>query len=344
MGPASIFYKGDGLPVRVLVVTSMYPTASAPYNGTYVSDQVRGLRSAGIDVDVLFIDAHKNRLQYGTKVAPLVRKLRSTRYDLVHTHHTYSLLTVGLAKKLARSRVPVVFTNHESEITDTEHRSHTWHPTSHLRHWLPLKRFAARRADFVILVCSGLSTVLAPGVRHEIIPCGMDMEKFRPLDRDACRERLGIPSEAQMIFFSGRPAASYKGFALARATYEIVRRRLPRALLVTAGRIPYDEMPFYFNAADVVLQTSFCEASPTVVKEALACEVPLVSTDVGDTLEITDGVPYCYVCRSDPAMLADRVVDCIGHRAAGGRDQLLAKGIALDQVTARVIQVYRQLM
>jgi glycosyltransferase involved in cell wall biosynthesis len=172
----------------------------------------------------------------------------------------------------------------------------------------------------------------------------MDMEKFRPLDRAACRERLGMPSGAPIVFFSGRPAASYKGFALARATYEIVERRLPGALLVTAGSIPYDEMPLYFNAADVVLQTSFCEASPTVVKEALACEVPLVSTDVGDTREITSGVPYCFVCPSNPVELADRVLDCIGHRAAGGREQLLAKRIALNQVTARVIEVYRQLM
>jgi len=329
--------------VHVLVVTSMYPSASSPWLGAFLPDQVHGLQAAGVDVDLLVIDPRKTRLDYALKVAPLVRKLRSRHYDLVHTHHTYSLLAVGLARRLARLSVPIVLTNHEAEITDTEHQTRTWHPTSYLRHSLALKRFAAGRADFIILVSSRLAAVVPPGVGYEIIPCGVDLGKFKPLDRRACRERLGIPSDAKVVFFSGRAGAGYKRFSLAQATFDLVRRRAPGALLVTAGDIRYDDMPLYFNAADAVLQTSFCEASPAVVKEALACEVPVVSTDAGDTKEVVDGVPYCFVCRPDSSELADRVLDCIGQRAVGGRERLLAQRLGLDQVAARMIDVYRKL-
>jgi teichuronic acid biosynthesis glycosyltransferase TuaC len=311
--------------------------------GTWLSEQVRGLRMAGVDVDVLVIDPRRTRLEYGLKLAPLIRTLRSTKYDIVHTHHTYSLLVVELARKLARCAAPVVLTNHESEAMDTGRRTGTWHPTSRLRHSLALKRLAARRADFVILACSQLTTVLTPGVRHEVIPCGVDMDKFRPLDRLGCRKYLGLPREAKVIFFPSKPTTSCKGFSLARATYDIVRRHLPDAMLVTAGSISHGDMPMYFNAADVVLQTSLREASPTVVKEALACEVPVVSTDAGDTREVVEGVPYCFVCSYDPSELANGLLRSIGRRAAGGRDRLYALGLSLDQVTARVIRVYRRL-
>jgi teichuronic acid biosynthesis glycosyltransferase TuaC len=329
--------------MRVLVVTNMYPTTSVPWYGAFLPEQVRAIRAAGVDVDLLIINPRKTRLDYGLKVPSLIRKLSSTEYDIVHTHHTYSLLSVELARRFARSRVPLVLTNHESEATDAEHSTRTWHPTSHLRHSLGLKRFAASRADFVILVAARLQAVIASNVRYEVIPCGVDLEKFKPLDRHACRRRLGIPPDAKVIFFSNRPA-DYKRFSLTQATYDLIRQRAPEAMLLTAGKIPHDEMPLYFNAADAVLQTSYCEASPAVVKEALACEVPVVSTDAGDTREIIEGVPHCFICRPDPSDLADRVFDCIGRRARGGREQLFAKGLALDQVAARVIEVYGRVM
>jgi len=127
---------------------------------------------------------------------------------------------------------------------------------------------------------------------------------------------------------------------LAREAYELVRRELPDALIVTGGSIHADTMPLYYNVGDVVLQTSLYEASPTVVKEALACEVPMVLTDVGDTREVVEGVPHYWVCPEDPRELANRIIEVNGHRPAGARDQLLKKGLSLEQVAQRVIQVY----
>ena len=145
-----------------------------------------------------------------------------------------------------------------------------------------------------------------------------------------------------LLFFPAGPRAEGKRFALAEAAHGIVRRRFPDCLFVTAGDIPYDLMPVYYNAVDVVIQASFYEASPTVVKEALACEVPLVSTDSGDTREMVQGVARCFVCSDDPAELAQRVGECVGGRADGGRQQLFSKGLGLEQVAQRIIHVYER--
>ncbi len=145
-----------------------------------------------------------------------------------------------------------------------------------------------------------------------------------------------------MIFFPADPKAHGKRFALAAAAFELFRQAHPGATLRTGGEIRHDSMPLYFNAADAVLQTSFYEASPTVVKETLACEVPLVSTDAGDTREIIDGTPYCYVCPDDPQELASRLGHCVGRRVTGGRRRLRAKGLGLDQVAESLIQIYQR--
>jgi teichuronic acid biosynthesis glycosyltransferase TuaC len=330
--------------MRVLVVTSMYPTPRHPAYGAFVAEQVRSLWAAGVHADVLFIDPRRTRLNYALCLRSVLARLRSARYDLVHTHHTYTVPVTHLARVLAGRRVPLVLTNHEGEALDPRPDRCPWHLTGRLRRSIALKRYAARQADFVVFVSEALSRVIATGRRHTVIPCGIDLDRFGPLDRDRCRARLGLPPRELVLFFPAGPRARGKRFDLIAAAYDLVRAARPGAVLVTGGAIPYEMMPLYYNAADVVLQSSFYEASPTIVKEALACEVPLVSTDSGDTREIVGDVPACAICPDDPGALAASALACAGRRAVGGRAQLRARGLALDQVAQRLLRVYRDLV
>jgi glycosyltransferase involved in cell wall biosynthesis len=328
--------------MRVLFLTSTYPSEDAPGYAPYMADQVRSLRAAGADIDLLDFNPRRTRLNYGLIVPRLIQKLLSNRHDVVHTHHTYSFLLADLARAVARSEIPVVLTNHEGEASDTDGKMRTWHPTSLLRHSLWLKRLAAKRADVTIYVSERLSNAVLVYGSHVIIPCGVDLDKFRPVERSWCREQLGIPHEAFVMFFPPDPKDKLKRFSLAEATFDIVRQHRRAGLLLTGGSIPHNAMPLYYNAADVILQSSYYEGSPTIVKEALACEVPVVSTDVGDTRDLVRGIPYCSVCRDIPEELAEHVLLCRGERAIGGRERLREKGLGLDQVAQRLIQIYRQ--
>jgi glycosyltransferase involved in cell wall biosynthesis len=113
---------------------------------------------------------------------------------------------------------------------------------------------------------------------------------------------------------------------------------------MVGGEIPHDQMHLYYNAADVALQTAELEGSPTIVKEALACELPIVSTDVGDTAELVEGIPGCWVCDGDADTLAGCLQHAIGQKALGGRERLYGKGLSLDQVATRVISVYNRVL
>ena len=324
--------------MRALVGTSLYVSG----RGNWVAEQVRSLRDAGVDIDVLFFNTRETRWRYASSIPRIATALRTGAYDLIHTHHSYTVFGVLAAKRLARSRLPLVFTNHEGEVLNAAARTLTWHPTSRLRNSVRVKRYAARWSDFVIFVSRHLVDRLGFVGRYAIIPCGVDLGKFRPLDREQCRARVGIPRGAFTIFFPADPANYRKRFALAKDAYAIVRREEPEALLLTGGRIDSDDMPYYYGASDVVVQTSFFEASPTVVKEALACEVPVVSTDVGDTRDMLDGIPACAVSPDDPGEIAARLLAARGRPAAGGRARLTTQGLDLPQVARRIIGVYEQ--
>lgn len=329
--------------MRVLVFTNMHPSEDAPHYAPFVPEQVKSLRMRGIDVDVLEFNPRRSRLNYARILPRLRRTLKGSRYDIVHTHHSYSLLVARVARSLAGVGIPLVLTSHEAEATDRLARTRTWHPSSRLRHALWLKRLAARQADFVVFVSRQLAEIVRNARRHEIIPCGVDLDRFRPLDRPSSRRVLGIPLGAAVVFFPANPSNARKRFSLAGEAFERFRKSMPSAVLLTAAGVPYENMPLYFNAADVVIQTSFAEASPAVVKEALACEVPVVSTDTGDTREIVEGVANCFICREDPDELAERLRASLGRRAYGARDRLIAKGLSLPQVADRIIRVYETL-
>lgn len=330
-------------PVRALVVTSMYPTAHLPHYGVFVAEQVRSLRSAGVDLDVVFVNPRETRLNYVLGLPRVLEKLRRTPYHVIHTHHTYTVPLVSAARRLAHCRAPIILTNHEGEMLDRRRRARPWQVAATLRSSTTVKRWMAGQADFVIFVSQQLSDALATNGQHQVIPCGVDLIRFAPADRRSCRTRLGLPSDAHVLFFPPAPGARGKRFELVQAMFGILRDRTLNVKLVTGGGIPYEMMPVYYNAADVVLQSSFYEASPTIVKEALACEIPLVSTDSGDTREIIEGVPFCFVCRDDPREMAARVMMCLGRRASGGRAQLMAKGLSLEQVAHRLVQLYQMI-
>jgi glycosyltransferase involved in cell wall biosynthesis len=263
----------------------------------------------------------------------------------VHTHHTYTLYDVLVARRLSGGGRPrIVLTNHEAEILDRDGRTLSWHPSSHLRNWLPVKRDAAHRADFVIFVARQLATVMGFNGRHAVIPCGIDLRKYRPLDRLECRRRLGVPEDAMVIFFPANPHNQRKRFPLAKEALVRVQREVDGAIMLTGGGIAADDMPVLYNAADVVLQTSYCEASPTVVKEALGCEVPVVSTDAGDSRQVMDGVQWCAISGDDPDELAKHLLAARGRRALNARQRLIDQELDLAQVAKRIVGVYEQVL
>jgi len=248
--------------MHVLVVTNMYPTPSRPDWGVFVYDQVKSLRAAQVDVDVLAFTAGGRVGPYGQAVADMRRLLRQPRYpiDLVHAHY-------GLSGFVARMqfRCPVVVTFHGNDLVPQVNR--TGRPTPHALVDTLIGRLAALAATRCILVADILKPFIWPR-RGEIIPMGIDLDLFKPMSKAQACQQLGLPDDRLRVAFVAHPDNFIKRFDLARAAVQRLQEQGWQVELLPVYGVHHHQVPMYLNACDVLVQTSMQEASPTVIKEA----------------------------------------------------------------------------
>ncbi len=308
--------------MRVLVVTNMYPTTERPAFGVFVREQVESLRRKGVQVDVLFIDGQASTWNYLRGFGQVRRQLRAAPYDIVHAHYVFS----GIMAR-AQLRRPLVV---------------TFHGAGEMFGWVGwLCRMLAPLADAFTVTSAQHEAALGARGAH-VIPCGIDTALFRPLPMAEARRRLGLPPDKKLVLFAAdlRPE---KRIDVARAAVEILRRDVPDVeLLVVTGR-PHEEVPLFMNACDALVLTSDAEGSPQVVKEAMACNLPIVSVDVGDVAEVIGGTEGCFLCQRTPEDVADKLRQALDWvQRTSGREAVL--DLSLDRIADRIIAIYREVL
>jgi len=260
--------------VRILFVTNMYPTPQRPDYGAFVWQQGEQLRRLGHTVDVVNILGFQSKLNYLKGAVDVLRKTSGTSYDIVHAHYGLTALPAWF-----RLHAPLVMTLHGSDLLGG-------------RFERLCSRVIWRFADAVIVVSEEMRQRV-PGI---VIPCGVDLNQFRPYNRDEARARLGWPLDKHLILFPFDPRRRVKRYDLAKAAVERLTQEGTSAELVTVSGVENREMPWYYSAADAMILCSDREGSPTSVKEALACNLPVVATDVGDIREIMRGIVGTRIC------------------------------------------------
>ena len=323
-------------PLRVLMVTCDWPTPDRPRTTQFIKRQAEFLQAAGVAVEVFHFRGGRKLWNYLRAWVQVRRRLARGGYDLVHAQFGQSGL-LAFPKRL-----PLVVTFRGSDllgiVSDTDGR-----PSRVGRLLQRLSRFVAARADAVIVVSEHMKAALPEGVAAHVVPSGLDLALFRPLPQDAARRRLQLPLGARLVLFVGRPHQARKRCELARRAVELVSRSVPAELVVAWG-VPHAEIPYYMSACDVLVCTSLQEGSPNAVKEALACNLPVVSVAVGDVAERLRGVEGCELCADDrPETIAaglERVLRRGGR--VNGRDAVRPLDEAL--LTTRVTDIYRSVL
>jgi glycosyltransferase involved in cell wall biosynthesis len=329
--------------MKILSVTNMYPTEKRPYHGIFVKEFVDALEGLGVEVETCFTDTNQGRQTYFTIIPSLKKVVARKQYDVIHVHHTYSLFQVKFAQLLSGTQAPVVFTIHEGESmmpADVRDDKSDW--LKKLAYLKQPKRKALEMADAVVSVNKPIPRMLDYQGDYEVIAPGVDLELFKPLDRRQCRERLGLPAQDRVLLFPADPVNPFKGFQLVKKSIE----NLPYQVhVITGGKILHEEMPFYMNAADAVVQLSEFEASPMVIKEAMAVNVPMVSTDAGDARSIFGSVPGYYITEKDTPHVAEALLQALEFGAeTGGRERILELGLSLEQVAKRYCDIYEKVL
>jgi teichuronic acid biosynthesis glycosyltransferase TuaC len=320
-------------PLRVLMVTSTWPTPGQPCTTHFIKRQADFLKVAGVRVDVYHARGGRNPLRYARNWLRFRARIAPARYDLIHAQFGQSGL-LALPRRL-----PLVVTLRGSDllgIVDDESGRYTLQG----RMLQGATRLVARHADAVVVVSEHMKRSLPPGVQATVIPSGLDLGLFRPIPQAEARQHLGLPAEGRLVLFAGRPSQARKRYELATRVMELVNRSLPTRLHVVWG-VSHDEVPLHMSAGDALLFTSMQEGSPNVVKEALACDLPVVSVPVGDVAERLHGVEGCELCEDErPEALAAALERVLRRgRRSEGRQAVLALDEGL--LTARLIELYR---
>ena len=266
--------------LKILVVTAMYPRFGKESSGAFVMQQVEQLRTLGHDVETIDFPGHRSKLEYAKAAFVVAHQTRRKRYDVVHAHYGVT----GLCT-LMRNATPMVISLHGSDA---------------LVGWIEplISRVVCALADATIVV----SKAIAQRIPGTVIPCGVDLALFQPKPRTAARQRLGLLPACKYILFPFDPARRVKRFDIASGTIKELAAR--NVELLTVSNVHYTEMPWYYSAADAMILCSDSEGSPTSVKEALACNLPVVSTDVGDVREIVRGIAGTEIVEQSPVSLA----------------------------------------
>jgi glycosyltransferase involved in cell wall biosynthesis len=321
--------------MRILMVTPQLPTATRPGTMAPTARQIASVRAVGAEVDVLEIKGFP-KLKYLQALPRLWSLARSV--DLIHAHY-------GYCAWLARScySKPVVVSFMGDDLLGTPDSKGRVSALSKLV--VRMDCLIARTVDAVIVKSAEMANVIAPAKAH-IIPNGVDLQTFRPMDAYEARTLLGWTEGKRYILFPGCPDEPRKGFPLARTAVMNAAPQTAEPLeLVPLWGVAPDRVPLYMNACDALLMTSFLEGSPNVVKEAMACNLPVVSVPVGDVPELLAGVKGCVTCPREAEALGAALVQVVGDgRRSAGRMALQCKGLDQESVARKIITVYAEVL
>lgn len=320
--------------MKVLVATAIYPTAENPAFGSFVRTQVEALRKAGVEVDLFVLNGQFRKLMYPKAIFQLRNRLSADRAQLIHAHISF----VGMVAR-TQFKLPVVVTYHGSDLLGTINENGQRTAFGNLA--VAAGQVLAECVDAVIVQNQTMASKLKRKKGVHIIPCEVDFDLFQPKPRDDARSALGLDLQKKYLLFAANPSVAVKRFPLAKQVADHLREQDPDVELLVAYREPQDRLALLMSACDALVFPSYQEGSPNIIKQAMACNLPIVATDVGDVRQIISQTAGCYVCAPDVADFAGRLSEILAcRRRTNGREQV--RQFSGTAVAQRLIRVYEE--
>ncbi len=319
----------------VLFITNMWPDELRPYYGSFIASQAHSLSAAGIGVDVLYVRGFLGPQVYAKALGAISRIAGRRSYDVVHAHYGHTA-AVGLG--ISQRPLVISFCGEDLLGAPREHGI-----TAKSRAELTVFRQLGRFADATITKSLEMELALPRRLRarNRIVPNGVDLDLFAPRPRAAARAELGWDADEKVMLFLGDPRDERKNVRLAERAAALVAQRRERTRLHVAWAIDPLAVPLHMNAADCMVFASRSEGSPNAIKEAMACELPIVATPVGDIPERLRGVPGCWVTDAEPAAIADALLAALdADRTPAARAAVEVLG--LGRVAERLLGIYEE--
>lgn len=292
--------------------------------GDVVANQAASLLNKGIDLE-FFIISKRGWIGYLSNYSRLRKIVKSNKIDLYHAHYGLS----GILALLTRCK-PLLVSLMGSDLLAPGFLS-------------MLVRVICKIGKFTVIVKTEelYQKVKRRGIH--IIPNGVNMEVFKPSDKIRSREILEYPVGKKYILFLSNPERREKNYNLALKAVNLLNDA--DIQLLTVNNVSNVSVSHYLNMADVLLITSLWEGSPNIVKEAMACCVPIVSTDVGDIKNLFSGVNGCYIVTHRELDVAEKINEALMFGArTNGREKILQLGLDADSTAKNILDLYQSII
>jgi len=315
------------LNIRVLIVCSGNSKPGEAFNfslhHSFIFEQTESLRKIEIDFNFFFLKG-KGITGYLKNYQNYIKLLNSFKPDIVHAHYGLSGLFANLQRK-----IPVITTFHGSDVFLFKANR----MMSIISHVLSKKS---------IVVNSKMAKILRLRNKTHIIPCGVDIKLSYPYKEEHSLCPPQLERVKTNILFSSRFDYYEKNFPLAK---EVIALLGPDYNLIELKGYSRVEVNQLMNYCDVALMTSISEGSPLFIKEAMACNCPIVSTDVGDVREIIGNTNGCYITSFDPTEIAEKVKLAVQfhkiYKYTKGRDRIIELGLDSETIARKILEVYK---
>lgn len=299
-----------------------------------VQSQGESLKKASIDLDYFTIKG-KGAKGYLKNILRLRKVLRTNHYDLIHAH--YGLC--GLLCVLSFISRPLVLSVMGSDAYGSFDVKGRRIIKSHFGMYLT--QLAMLFSKYILVKSKNLLKYVLYERKTRIIPNGVNFDIFKPMDKENYKKVLNFPPDKKHILFLANHLDPRKNYKLFYESSNLIKDQ--NIEFVNPYPIKHYDFAKYLNACDVFVLTSYNEGSPNVIKEAMACNCPIVSTDVGDVKEVIGNTEGCYITSYDPEDVAEKINKAIafGKRTSGRNSiQHLESSVIAD----KIIDVYKKVL
>lgn len=292
--------------------------------------QGNSLNEVGMHVEH-FLITKKGMKGYLTHISDLKKVLSKKKYDIIHAHFSYSGFTAALA-----GAKPLVVSLMGSDVN-----------SNYLQKFLiyPFHKFFWNKT----IVKSEKMYEKLGFKQVKIIPNGIDTEKFNPHPKHLSLQKLKWNDSHIHILFAANPQRHEKNFALAKESISRFENKYDvKVNIHLLNGIPHDLVPYYMSACNVILLTSKWEGSPNVIKEAMSCNRPIVSTNVGDVEWLLNGVYGSYIADHDAEDISDKInlayQYSLSHFTTNGRSKIFQLNLRSISISQQISNLYKTLV
>ena len=325
--------------MKVLQITTNYPCKENPIFGIFMKEQVESVEKYGVDNTIIFSNGLKSnpRIKFSATfihlrtALKLYWHLRKYKYDVIHCHNVLSGLILKIAGGLKGNNT-ILSLQIDPETPNSPDQRFTTGLYPKFTKLIVKKQLKNPKEKFIYL------------------PNGVNMDLFRPLDKNECKRKLGLQLNKRYILFVD--SNTFKARTQKR------KDRFDKVMIILRDNYGYTDLeelimtetarcdvPFWMNACDLYLLSSDEEGSPNAVKECMACNIPVVATPVGNIPDLFADVNECKMSDNFDAQQLAFMVDKVlrNTKPINTRDKIIEKQLDMDSIAKRLFKLYLEL-